>query len=309
MTFNHARFIDQAVQGALSQRTAFDFEVLISEDCSTDGTRQKVIEWQRGHPSRIRLLLSDHNLRSNAVVARGLRAARGEYVAMLDGDDYWTADDKLQRQADFLDAHPGCAMCFHNARVVDETGLREPRNWTPPEQPPVSTLEDIWMGNFIAMCSTMFRRATIAEPPRWYEAMFPITDWPLHILAACHGDIGYLDEVMGIYRHHGGGMYSPYSTLEKIEMTRAFYRTMKANLGRPHAAAIRRAQSKYLLEWAEEFARRGDLSSGRHCFRGYLRGGSPLNRYISVRRALKVGAALWLRGGRAANPGGSAGAP
>jgi hypothetical protein len=227
---------------------------------------------------------------------------------MLDGDDYWTAADKLERQADFLDAHPECAMCFHNARVIDETGLKPPRDWTPAGQPPVSTLEDIWMGNFIAMCSAMFRRAPIADPPPWYDAMFPITDWPLHILAASHGSIGYLDEVMGTYRHHGGGMYSPYSTLEKIEMTRGFYRTMHANLGHQHAAVIRRAQSRYLLEWAEEFARRGDLASGRHCFRAYLRSGSPINRYISARRAIRAGTGLWLRRGPAANRSGPAGA-
>src|SRR5688572_23850951 len=117
MTYNHARFIRQALDSVLMQRTGFDFEVLISEDCSTDGTREIVVEYARRHPHTITLLLSEANLRSNAVVTRGIDAARGEYIALLDGDDYWTSPDKLRKQAAFLDSHSECALCFHNARV------------------------------------------------------------------------------------------------------------------------------------------------------------------------------------------------
>ncbi len=87
MTYNHAGFIAQALDSALAQRTDFSFEILISEDCSTDGTREAVIEYAERHPGKIRLLLSTVNLRSNAVVSRGIAAARGAYLAFLDGDD------------------------------------------------------------------------------------------------------------------------------------------------------------------------------------------------------------------------------
>ena len=269
MTYNHERLIAQALDSVLMQEVAFPYEVLISEDRSTDGTRDIVIEYQRRHPDLIRLLLSAENLHSNEVVRRGLRAARGKYVALLDGDDYWTSPRKLQRQADFLDAHPECAVCFHNALLVEETGA-PPRPYTSARQPEISTLDDLWKGNFIATCSTMFRNDLIGDVPDWYVAMFPITDWPLHILHAEHGSIGYIDEVMGAYRYHSGGLYSVLSERRKLETTAAFYETMDANLGGRHSAAITRGMFQYFYEWAEAYVRRGDLEGARACLRRCL---------------------------------------
>jgi glycosyltransferase involved in cell wall biosynthesis len=297
MTYNHRRYIEQALDSALSQRTTFGWELLISEDCSTDGTRELVIDYQRRHPQRIRLLLSERNLRSNAVVARGINAARGQYVAMLDGDDYWTRDDKLQRQADFLDAHPQCTMCFHNARVVHEDGSRPEWNWVPGGQKVFSTLEDMWMGNFVPMCSVMYRNGVIGPVPDWYVEfdMSPtlITDWQLHLLHAERGLIGYIDEVMGVYRQHGGGLYSHFSEREKQAMTLRFYRKMNDALEHRHQQTVDVAISRYFLEWAEEYAKRGDRKRGRECFRTCLQG-RPVNEYVSRRRLLAAAARLWL---------------
>src|SRR5512133_148878 len=113
MTYNHEKFIQQALDSVAMQATNFDYEILISEDCSTDRTREIVLEFQKEHPDKVRLLLSKTNVHSNQVVVRGIRAAQGQYLAMLDGDDYWTSPTKLQKQADFLDGHPECSLCFH----------------------------------------------------------------------------------------------------------------------------------------------------------------------------------------------------
>ena len=135
VTYNHARFVRQALDSALAQRLPQPFEILISEDCSTDGTREIVQEYAERHPQLIRLLLSERNLHSNEVVARGLRAARGQYVAVLDGDDYWTSEDKLGAQVAFLDARPDLTICFHNAQVVNEYSRSTGRLWNTPGQP------------------------------------------------------------------------------------------------------------------------------------------------------------------------------
>ena len=292
VTYNHARFIAQALDSVLMQEAPFPWEILISEDASTDGTREIVVDYQRRHPDRIRLLLSERNVRTNRVVARGFEAARGQYLALLDGDDFWTARDKLAKQAAFLDAHPECAMCFHNATVVHEDGSRPPWNWTPPQQKPLATLEDIWRGNFIATCSSMFRRGLCQPLPAWYDALFPITDWPLHILHAEHGAIGYLDEVMGVYRYHAGGLYSPFTEEQKLAETRQFYDTMNRNLGYRHDALARAAMSNYFVEWAEEYSARGRLAQARACLRTAL-GGKPLSRHVSLGRLWKLGWALY----------------
>ena len=293
MTYNHERYVAQALDSALAQDTSFDYEVVVSEDCSTDGTRAIVLDYARRHPDTIRLLLSERNVRSNEVVARGIRAARGAYVALLDGDDYWTSPGKLEAQAGFLDRHPDCAIVFHNALVVHADGSREPWLWTPEALRRRATLDDLWAGNFIATASTMFRRGLVPEIPAWYADFFPITDWPLHILNAEHGWIGYLDEVMSVYRYHATGWYSPLSEAQKQDATAAFYRRINASLGYRYDRAIRRACARYFFEWAEEYARRGDVRRARsRLVRAFVAGAgaSPVPVRSVVRLALRLAA-------------------
>lgn len=291
MTYNHEKFIRQALDSVAMQETNFEYEILISEDCSTDRTREIVLEFQMEHPDRVRLLLSEKNIHSNAIVVRGIQAARGQYIAMLDGDDYWTSPHKLQKQADFLDSHPECSLCFHNARIFHEDSGQAGANWTPPGQKQVSALEDIWMGNFIATCSTMFRRGLIGEIPEWYNDFFPITDWPLHILNAEHGKIGYIDEVMGVYRYHAGGLYSPFSETKKQQETLKFYRTINKHLNYRYDKIINIAISRYFFEWAEEYQNRGDRKNMRASLKTCL-SGHPFNEFIPKKKLLK----MWLVG-------------
>jgi len=263
VTYNHAAYIETAIESALAQQTECRHEILISEDCSTDGTREIVRTYAERHPERIRLLLSDTNLHSNEVVARGFRAATGDFVALLDGDDYWLGQDKLQRQVDFLTAHPACALCFHNART--ETGDPEKTwNWTDDRQPEITTLEDILRGNYIATCSAMFRRGLVTIPA-WYADFFPITDWPLYILHAEKGDIGYIDEVMGVYRLHPEGLFSPASQDEKHAAIHRFYLKMNDCLERRLEPQLHAGMFRYFIEWAEAYRARGDVVRASRC--------------------------------------------
>lgn len=293
MTYNHAKFIHRALESILMQQVNFNYEILISEDCSTDGTREIVKEYHQKYPDKIRLLLSPTNMHSNAVVVRGINDARGEYIALLDGDDYWINSNKLQRQVDFLDNHPDCTLCFHNAQVVYEDNSKEPWYWTPANQKEFSTLEDIWLGNFIATCSTMFRRGVFGAVPDWYDSFFPITDWPLHILNAEHGNIGYINELMGVYRYHNQGLYSPFSQFEKLEKTLKFYRKINADLNYKYDKIINIAIAKYFYEWAEEYEKKGELEQAKACFKTYLTG-IPINKFISPKKFLQIWFKLYI---------------
>ena len=303
ITYNHRPFIAAALDSALAQQTDFAYEILVSEDRSSDGTREIVLDYAARYPDRIRLILSETNLHSNAVVARGFRAARGEFVALLDGDDLWASPHKLQKQAEFLDAHPECALCFHNAQVVPEGGDGDTRArlWTPPGQKTISSLADLWRGNVIATASAMFRRSALPEIPSWYDDFFPITDWPLYILAAEHGSIGYIDEVMCLYRHHPGGLYSSRSEAEKLNTIERFYRVMDANTGGKYHRAICSARSTYFLEWAEEYLKRRNFGRARSCLWRSLAGGG-IGRGVSWRAfgrmTARIALAPW-RTGRA----------
>ena len=292
MTYNHASFIVQALDGILMQEVAFNYEIVISEDDSTDGTQEIVIHYQKRYPDKIRLLLSEKNIRSNEIVVRGINAARGQYIALLDGDDYWTAADKLQKQVNFLENHPECALCFHNAKVIHNDEDRKPWNWNSPDQKVISNLEDIWMGNFIATCSTMFRRGLVGRIPQWYIPMFPITDWPLHILNAERGKIGYINEIMGVYRYHKGGLYSPCSEAQKLEETLKFYNNMNRNMDFMYTKIINSAISKYFFEWAEEYMSRNDLGRAKACYKTCLQG-RPFNKFISLKHLIRMGIKLY----------------
>jgi glycosyltransferase involved in cell wall biosynthesis len=267
VTYNHARFVRQALDSALAQRLPQPFEVLVSEDCSTDGTREIVEEYAKRHPHLVRLLLSERNLHSNEVVARGVRTARGRYVAVLDGDDYWTSDDKLGAQVAFLDVRPDVTICFHNVQVVDEHSQTTGRLWNAPDQPEVSGLHELLRGNFIATSSVVYRRAAVSEIPAWYGGFFPVTDWPLHVLYAREGRIGYLDRTLGAYRLHGGGLFSTLGEREKLEANADFYRRLRAFSPGPLAAEVARGQRDYFFGWADEFRRRGDRRMLLRCLR------------------------------------------
>jgi len=294
-TYNHERFIERALASVLAQRAAFDYEVIISEDCSTDATRDNVLRWAREHPQRVRILLSQRNLRSNEVVARAVRAAAGEYIALLDGDDYWTTPSKLQRQADYLDVHPECAICFHDVELVDDRGTPlEGRRWTPADQKPRSTLEDLWQGNFIATCSVMLRKTALPEIPRGYADFFPITDWPLYLLCAEHGDIGYVPEVMGAYRLHEGGLYSPLSAADKLRETDRFYRRMNELTAHRHDAVARRAHRRFFLDWAREHLSRGEPALARLCVRLSVGYGLP-RQLRDIAETIRLGLAACAR--------------
>jgi len=246
------------------------------------------MDYAERYPDKIRLLLSERNVRSNEVVARGFRAARGDYIALLDGDDFWLDDDKLQCQVDFLNARPDCAMCFHNARV--ETG--DPHNtwnWTPSHQPATTSLQDILCGNYIATCTSMFR-CGLVEIPDWYAGFFPITDWPLHILHAEQGNIGYIDAIKGAYRLHPDGLFSPASQDEKNAAILQFYLKINDCMARRIEPQLRAGMFCYFIEWAESYRATGDFQRARRCL-AQARHGRPLTR---PRDAYRYGA-NWLR--------------
>src|SRR5215207_1776851 len=143
ITYNQVDFVTAAIESVLSQHTSFATELVIGDDHSTDGTRDILLSFARRLPARIRLLLHDSNRGLVRNFSETFTACRGEYVALLDGDDYWTASDKLERQARFLDTHPGCSICFHDAAVLLGNDQFCPQNYTSPDQQRMSTLTEL----------------------------------------------------------------------------------------------------------------------------------------------------------------------
>lgn len=251
IAYNMERYIRQAIDSVLAQRVDFDYELVIGEDRSTDRTREIVLEYAARWPDRIRPILRDVNLGMNRNFKETLQQARGQFVALLDSDDYWTSPDKLQRQMDFLRSHPECSICFHNALVVYEDGglpthpfhMERPQYLISRRLPkPISTLADLVEGNFMQTGSVMFRAGLYGELPHWYLEM-PTFDWPLHVLNAEHGSIGYIDEVLGAYRVHSAGFWSTqmahYRRITDVEAMIHGYRLIDRHTGGRYRRTIR----------------------------------------------------------------------
>ena len=203
-TYNHEKFIAQALDSFLSQVTNFNVEIIVADDHSSDRTPVIVREYADAHPSRIQAVLRTQNVGTVRNTMGSIRRARGDYLAICNGDDYWTDTTKLQRQADLLDARPELAFCFHRARVVDESQVDRDLTIPDPDQAPEFTLDRLLMDNFVPNNSVMYRRRNYDDLP---DEVWP-PDWYLHMYHATFGDIGFLDRVMSVYRMHPGGVWA-----------------------------------------------------------------------------------------------------
>ena len=237
-TYNHSRFIAEALDSVLAQRPSFEYEVLVLDDCSTDGTTEIVLDYARRFPDRVRAAIPERNRNDSSWFTEIVTASRAEFVALLDADDCWTDPHKLQLQVDFLDAHSECALCFHNVEIWSDTRSVPLGNFNPPDQPPFSTLDDLLAASFIHTCSAMIRRETMIPLPDWYKGL-QIGDWPLFLLAMRHGTAGYIGKVMGRYRQHAGGVWSGLPYVRKLEYLISLYDLFLGQLGREHDPKIR----------------------------------------------------------------------
>lgn len=214
VTFNHAKYICECLDSMLSQKTNFNFEIIIHDDASTDGTKEIIEEYVTKYPEIIFPIFQTENQFSKGI--RGIPTrynyvrCRGKYIAICDGDDYWIDPQKLQKQIDFLELNPDFSICFHNMKIKDELNPSILK-FTNKNQKEISEIEDLAKGNYIYSASTVFRKPPNGYPD-WLLEM-PIGDYPLHLINAQYGKIKYIDEVMGVYRIHEGGIWGPYSKL------------------------------------------------------------------------------------------------
>lgn len=207
ITYNQEKYIDQAIQSVLSQKTSFDFEIVIGEDLSTDRTREIVLGYEARYPGKIRVIRSDNNVGAQANAIRTFLACKQKYVALLEGDDYWTDPYKLQTQVNLLEAHPEYVGCFHNTeeRYEDDPDMPSFLYCKYPSARPVS-FADLSHGNLMPTCSVMYRNNLFGKFPEWFSKL-KMADWPLHLLNAQFGDFWYIPKIMGVHRLHSKGIW------------------------------------------------------------------------------------------------------
>ncbi len=257
ITYNHERYIKAALEGVFAQETTFPIEVVISDDASTDGTRSIVGEFAARYPDQVRLSFREKNCGDggNENFLLGLEMCRGEYIATLDGDDYWTDIGKLQRQADLLDARSDYPLYFHNCKVEYENGDREP--WEMVHRPfPMEsvTTRDLLKDAMVQASTIMMRREVASELRNWPQLL---SDWFVGIIASRLGPIGYIDRVMSVYRQHASSEFSSLSRANQwVEFTEG-YEQIEEVLGEAYHDTIEQAVCVHAYLAAVEYEKGG----------------------------------------------------
>ena len=198
-THNQKRFIGEALDSVLRQHTTFPFEIIVSDDASTDGTVAILQEYRKQYP-QIRLLLQETNIGGPENLKRVIEASNAKYITCLDGDDFYTDEYKLQKQVDFLETHLEYAACFHNTWYADENGHLKGLFNRPDFHAIHDAREFIRERWFVPIHSAMLRRGYI-EFPEWYSTVMN-DDYVVHLSVARHAPYYYMPDVMVAYRRH-----------------------------------------------------------------------------------------------------------
>ncbi len=227
ITFNHEKYIREAIEGVLMQKTNFQYELVIGEDHSTDGTREICCEYASLNPGIIRILPSDTNLGIMLNFSRTLRECSGKYIAICEGDDYWTDPTKLQKQVDFLNANPSFVGCFHNTEERYEDGILSSFLYVKLKYAQSISFNDLSYANLMPTCSLVFINKNIRNLPDWFQEL-PIGDWPLNLINAQYGNFWYIPHVMGIHRLSDKSSWALQSQKRNIKIVFQAYDKMIA---------------------------------------------------------------------------------
>jgi glycosyltransferase involved in cell wall biosynthesis len=243
VSYNHAATLGQALDSILAQNTNFLLEIVVADDCSTDGTPEIAAQYQQRDPSIFKLLESSGNLGITRNYQRGFAACDGEYVAVLEGDDYWLGADRLQILTQFLDQHPECVMAFNRILYLD-TGVAScrPLQWESQQPFELKTGDELAYSNFIGNFSAcVYRNEAICKQGSEIYDM-RMYDWLFNLSLSRFGLIGYIPRILSVYRQHSNGTWSGLNIEQKLNETLRLIPAYDAYLNHVYAAQLKAHQ-------------------------------------------------------------------
>lgn len=214
ITYNQEEYISQCLDGVLSQIVDFDYEIIIGEDKSTDGTLEICKKYANKHPTKITLIERSENLGMIGNWLETIMSCKGKYIALCEGDDYWTDPLKLQKQVDFLEANDEFALCFHPVKILKKDGEIEDDFITKIPENFQERMTLASNSNYIHTPSVVFRNIVEKELHTMEFKNSPIGDYFLYLIISKYGKIGYLEDNMAVYRF-GVGVFSAISTAKQ----------------------------------------------------------------------------------------------
>jgi glycosyltransferase involved in cell wall biosynthesis len=224
IAYNHDKYIAQALESILAQKTNFAFEIVIGDDGSKDETRNICERYAQQYPERIRYNRHEKNIGMMPNFIGTLEACRGEYIAICEGDDFWTDNNKLQLQSDYLDSHPDYSFCCHLHQVLTRGKLLDAHKELPASVVDVTT-EEYLLHPFFHTTSYFFRRDAQPRPyPAWYYKVLA-GDHFLVLFISLKGRMACLNKRMSVFRNHGS---SVSFTRTALDIKQNFVRHLEA---------------------------------------------------------------------------------
>ncbi|PUA16915.1 glycosyltransferase [Glaciimonas sp. PCH181] len=211
ITYNHEKYIEEAINGVLMQETDFEIELIISNDNSPDQTDAVIQRIMSEHPRGcwIKYIRNEINIGMMANVIENFQHARGEYIAICEGDDYWINPLKLQLQIDEMRRHPECDLSFHPAIIVSDSLRTKKVTAFHSIKNKIFTTTQIIKGggSFCPTASLLFKKKVIESLPKFY-CNAPVGDYYLQIFGSARGGAVYLNKVMAAYRVNNAASWS-----------------------------------------------------------------------------------------------------
>ncbi|WP_312991611.1 glycosyltransferase family 2 protein [Chryseobacterium flavum] len=267
ITYGHEKYITESINGILSQQLDAEIELIISDDCSPDNTDSIVRNIIDTHPNGHWIKYIRHTQNKGAIpnFVWTISQAKGKYIAICEGDDYWTDPLKLQKQVDFLEGNKDFVLCFHKVKILKPTGelvddfiTKIPENFEQRE-----TLAKKL--NYIHTPSVLFRNVIQSEIDSLEFKSAPIGDYFLYMILTKYGKIGYLEDCMAVYRY-GVGIFSSLNRMKHIKVNILLFTNLYSYEKDP---IIKKIFYKHLLDALslidEEFKKKDNiLNTRRH---------------------------------------------
>lgn len=239
ITYGHENYIEESINSVLAQNLDAEIELIISDDCSPDNTENLVKNIIANHPNGHWIIYTKHSENKGAIpnFVWALSQAKGKYIALCEGDDYWIDPLKLKKQIDFLENNIDYVLCFHKVKILKPTGelvddfiTKIPENYELRR-----TLAE--NSNYIHTPSVVFRNINLIEYQSLEFKNSPIGDYFLYLALSNHGKIGYLNETMCVYRY-GVGIFSSLDKCKQLKANILLYVNLYSNEKSPYIKAI-----------------------------------------------------------------------
>jgi glycosyltransferase involved in cell wall biosynthesis len=216
ITYNHENYVNECLDSILFQDMQFDYEIIVADDFSTDSTLQLIEKKLLNSESKYQILSSSQNIGIEKNYQRGFKACQGEYVAVLEGDDYWTDPKRLKKHITFLDSHRECVLSFNSIiQYHEETSRFIVPQWNYADDFKYITAAEMALGNCIGNLSAcVFRNSAIQKlKPDLFDLQ--VADWMLGMALGQFGLLAHLKEAMSVYRLHSEGIWTSMKASEK----------------------------------------------------------------------------------------------